>query len=45
MNKPTRHALVIKTVVGVGLTASYFLPPPHSVPVSIITNLLWLWMG
>lgn len=45
MNKHLRILIILKVVIGVGLTASYFLPPQHSIPLSIATNMLWLWKG
>lgn len=39
----SRDLLVLKTIIMIGLVATYFLPQDHAIVVGVTSNLLWLW--
>lgn len=37
------HIAFAKVGIGLGLVATYFVPPPYSYVVGVASNMVWLW--
>jgi hypothetical protein len=37
------HAVVLKLGVSMGIVAAFFVPPPYSHIVGIVSNMMWMW--
>lgn len=37
------HAVVLKLGISMGIVAAFFVPPPYSHVVGIMSNMMWMW--